>query len=124
MTDTIAHYACFYGLIDVVHLLLVENSDMFALRDGNGRTPLYYASYNGHTKIVRLLVNLDNRLAKQRIGFNITSEVDCVDGLCNECTARNECIDKTPLLKFVGELQSFSLIRTGLIKVNLKSIPF
>ena len=48
--------AAFYGLIDVLRLLLKQGENIEAMRGDNGSTPLSTAADRGHTAVVRLLL--------------------------------------------------------------------
>jgi len=47
-------HSAVYGHSDIVELLIAKGANVNA-RDGSGRTPLFYAQYQGRTKIVELL---------------------------------------------------------------------
>ena len=49
------HISCQLGLYDITKLLLRFKSDVNAL-DSNKKTPLYYALFNGHIEIVKVII--------------------------------------------------------------------
>jgi len=52
---TLIHYAAGHGYLKLIQFLLEKKSDLLNLADGLGQTPVFWASVNGHTDIVKYL---------------------------------------------------------------------
>jgi hypothetical protein len=50
------HLAAYFGVVAVVKLLLDKQADVDS-KDGDGRTPLWWAAENGHEAVVKLLLD-------------------------------------------------------------------
>ena len=52
-----------YGYTEAVSLLIEKGADI-NVKDNSGRMPLYYASTDGHTEVVNLLIEKKEKGAK------------------------------------------------------------
>ena len=60
------HYAAFWGLLSIVHFLVVELSqDVDSQRDPYGATPLHLASENGHKEVAYFLLERGTDVSAQ-----------------------------------------------------------
>ncbi|XP_048240067.1 uncharacterized protein LOC124125780 isoform X2 [Haliotis rufescens] len=79
--DNCLHLTCRGGCLDVAKLLLRQSMDLN--QDGEyGRTPLMYASYNGHEDIVKLL--LENGAPTSVDSGSVTNKDSCLHLACKK----------------------------------------
>lgn len=69
MTHAI-HFACLYGRMDIVELILQLDPSLLNQTDNLNQTPLIWAAANGHTDIVNYLASLDANLNQTTHQFN------------------------------------------------------
>ena len=126
------HYAAYFGLKDILRLLLVNPKFDPDTKDSYGRTPLSWATTNGHEAVVKLLlqtgkVDINSKDQDERTPLSLAAKNghEAVVKLLLETNEvdinSRDLLNQTPLLRAVKngyEAVLNLLLKTGKVDIN------